>query len=357
MPHRPHLTASATRGTRRRGLQKVARLFLGSVVLATAIPLVPAPAFAQGLVINSPTHGAIYSLGQSITISLSVSAPESRYYDVWADNVSAGVEDGHWQWDTDQSKTFTRTFTPSARGQYVIWVEDEESLDYAELRFEVVAPLFKFIRTRPTDSNFYPTVRDGYRDYIDIEWRVTRKVTTRGYIKNSNGRTVLRISRSVDRPNRVIYFRWRGKNTAGNVVQPGRFRFVIEETSARRESASLRFKVSTGWRTKKFVTARTGTRTSSRVTNGNCFISGYDGVLKLDCWGGAYALAKYRIRIPSNAFQVTRSIRTSSSSADICCHGKISKGWRGNVARVRVTGWRAVEVVRVRVSYKRRIRI
>jgi hypothetical protein len=103
---------------------------------------------------------------------------------------------------------------------------------------------------------------------------------------------------------------------------------------------------------------RRGVDTSRRANRGSCHFSSLSGDLTLDCWGGRYALAKYTFGLPGDARDVHHSDRGSVG----CCNfgGKISRSWNttrnGNLAYlVRVTGWRAYTVRRVRVSYETRV--
>ena len=106
------------------------------------------------------------------------------------------------------------------------------------------------------------------------------------------------------------------------------------------------------WRS--FTKWRYGTATSSRSKSGNCYFSGFDGWLSIDCWGGAYAKATYRFSLPSDARHVTRTIR---GSVGCCDSGSLSRTWAGNTASVTVTGWRAFTVKRVAIHYDRWVRM
>jgi hypothetical protein len=103
-----------------------------------------------------------------------------------------------------------------------------------------------------------------------------------------------------------------------------------------------------------FTKSRRGTDTSSRAKSGNCFIDGFYGWLKLDCWAGNYAAASYRFGLPDDARRITRSIR---GTIGCCNNGTVTKRWQGNTGYVVVTGWRAYTIKRVRVEYQHRVRV
>lgn len=105
---------------------------------------------------------------------------------------------------------------------------------------------------------------------------------------------------------------------------------------------------------KSFSQHRSGTNTTSRSHSSSCYIDGYSGELHLDCWGGAYAQAKYSFGLPRDARYIHRSI----SSRAGCCDssGSNSKYWVGNTAIARSTGWHSMYVRGVTVSYQHRVR-
>lgn len=103
---------------------------------------------------------------------------------------------------------------------------------------------------------------------------------------------------------------------------------------------------------------RRGVDTSRRAHRGDCRFNSLFGDLTIDCWGGRYGLAKYTFGLPGDARDVHHSERGSIGCCDL--GGRISKNWNttrnGNLAfLVRVTGWRAYTVRRVRVSYETRV--
>jgi hypothetical protein len=99
--------------------------------------------------------------------------------------------------------------------------------------------------------------------------------------------------------------------------------------------------------------ALTGTETARRSKAGNCHISGYDGSLMLDCWGGRYAEAKYLFAVPASARRLDWNVR---GEVWCCDTGRLLRTGqrldaRRYAVRVRVTNWRAYEVHRVSLTY------
>ena len=103
-----------------------------------------------------------------------------------------------------------------------------------------------------------------------------------------------------------------------------------------------------------FTKSRRGIDTSDRAKSGNCFIDGFSGWLRLDCWAGNYAAATYRFHLPSDARRIYRTIR---GVIGCCDQGRVTKHWQGNTAHVAVTGWRSYTVKRVKIAYQHRVHV
>ena len=92
------------------------------------------------------------------------------------------------------------------------------------------------------------------------------------------------------------------------------------------------------------------------ATSGNCYTSDYDPGNHLDCWGGNYARADYRFRVPANARVKSWTVRGGA----LCCDtGRITKtGIRTSArtfrVRVQVTGWRSYVVRKAILTYSYR---
>lgn len=206
---------------------------------------------------------------------------------------------------------------------------------------------------------FYPYVRDGYRDTVGFKWRQDRRGRALITVVNSDGRTV-----RAESP-----MRWRGRNgwvwngrkDNGELAAEGRYRIKVTVNA---NTVSARVSARSATVTRTFRQRKEGNQATSLATRGSCYArrDSYYQVATLDCWGGRYAKANYRIAIPAAAFDVRGTVDLRRSSANICCHGRITKGWSRPSNRMvalwaKVTGWRATDVNFVRVVYKQKVRI
>ena len=238
---------------------------------------------------------------------------------------------------------------------------NEITTAYASDTFRVLAygpPAVNVANVTASPQTFYPLVRDGYRDSTAIRWHQNIGANISVEIKSlATGRTVRRQSLG-SRGSGYRTWSWNGRKGNGTLVKTGRYRvIVLGQASGHSDRASTTVTVATGWRSKSHTLHRSGTNTSSRSASSSCYISGYAGELELDCWGGSYAKATYGFGVPSNAVNIRRSINKGLSSSDLCCSGSISATWSGNVATVRVSGWRAVNIYGVTIRYTTRTRI
>lgn len=225
--------------------------------------------------------------------------------------------------------------------------------------FFVAAPKIRVSDAAVSDSEFYPTVRDGYRDTVKFTWRQERQARATITVVNADGRAV-RTAKPNASGGRNAWI-WNGRKDNGDVAAKGRYRIDV---SVNANADVARVKVATGVITKTFRKRLEGNQGVSFATRGDCYASrdSYYQIAKLDCWGGTFARASYRIRIPADAFDVRGTIDLNPSGADICCRGRITRGWSQPSARTvafwaQVTGWRATEVNYVRVSYQAKVRI
>lgn len=215
---------------------------------------------------------------------------------------------------------------------------------------------------------FFPLVRDGYRDGTAISVVALSRTyefcvdAASIVIHAADGSTVWERESQVPSgecnagrgDTNFGPFYWSGRRESnGTLVPEGKYRvtgYVYHEGSIVGESSDVVTVNSTTVTTTRRL-IKLGTQTSSRDTRGNCYARGSRRVLTLDCWGGSYAVARYRFPIPNHAVHVRRSINTNRSHLDVCCDGTIRRSWSRGKATVRVTGWRAVDVVEARVVY------
>ena len=181
-------------------------------------------------------------------------------------------------------------------------------------------------------------MRDGSRDSTASGGTRTSARTSRSRFKSlATGRTVRRESLG-SRGSGYHTWSWNGRKGTGALVNTGRYRHRLGRADGHGDRADTTVTAATGWVTKSHTLRRSGTNTSSRSASSSCYIRGDSGVLELDCWGGSYAKATYGFSVPSNAFNVRRSINKQLSSLDLCCDGIISATWSGNVATVKGHG-------------------
>ena len=92
------------------------------------------------------------------------------------------------------------------------------------------------------------------------------------------------------------------------------------------------------------------------ATSGSCYTGNYYPGNHLACWGGNYARADYRFRVPANARVKSWTVRGGA----LCCDtGRITKtGIRTSArtfrVRVQVTGWRSYVVRKAILTYSYR---
>jgi hypothetical protein len=210
---------------------------------------------------------------------------------------------------------------------------------------------------------FYPLVRDGYRDTTRFSFGFSAPGSVRIDVRNSSGRVIRRVPLGTLQAGS---WRWNGRNNGGHKVSTGyyRMRAVSADGYSTAHTRNIRTKVTTGWVTRSGSKRRWGNQVSSQSTSGNCFIqrSSYFGTASLDCWGGSYAKVTYGFSVPTTTFKYSGSVSGSFASDDICCDGSVTKGaYRASSRRIvawaQVTGWRAYDVERVRVTYYYKKRI
>ncbi|UAL30008.1 hypothetical protein K8W59_00110 [Nocardioides rotundus] len=208
-------------------------------------------------------------------------------------------------------------------------------------------------------AKFYPLVRDGYRDSVRFSWRQDGDERPTIEVVNADGVSV-RTLRPWAWAGRNDWT-WNGKNDNGNFVAKGSYRIRVDGGS---NVATARVTLTSEIVTRTFTKRKEGNQASSFRTRGNCYgqRDSYYEIAYLDCWGGRFARANYGISIPANAFDLTGRVDLLQSDLDLCCRGRITKGWKRSSSRrvsfwAMVTNWRATEVNFVRVTYKARVRI
>jgi hypothetical protein len=227
----------------------------------------------------------------------------------------------------------------------------------------VVLARLKVVSASASPLVFYPLVRDGYRDTTRFSFAFNRAASITARVKNKNGRIIRQVGFGTLQSGS---WRWNGRNNAGDKVNPGYYwlRARARANGQTARSGWIRVQVKTRLITLQATKRRAGNNYSSRATSGACyvFISSYFGTANPDCFGGNYALVRYRFAIPSSAYNISWALRGGLAGDDLCCFGSISKvgtrtSSRGYVLTAKVTGYRSYEVVRARVSYSYKKRI
>lgn len=282
--------------------------------------------------------------------------PAAYPYDVTV--IGAGSE--YWELTTYAAgRTTVALSTPlTDPGQAWVSISDGVTGQHLESRYFEVRPEpagLEIRRVRP--STFYPTVRDGFKDSVDVTYWVSERADMSYVVRDRDGRKVA--ARSLgSRGGGVHSFRWNGRDDDGEPVDPDRYRIEV-----RADNGSITTARTTVTATSDVVSRRgykevRGTDTSRRAKRGNCFIRGYSGELTLDCWGGAFAHADYGFSVPSNAKNLRYEVRGSQGCCD---RGRIDFSGRRVSARrytvgVHVTYWRAYTVRKVELRYTYQVR-
>jgi FlgD Ig-like domain len=254
-----------------------------------------------------------------------------------------------------------------APGTYDVQLQHYHT-DTADELFETLFTVVVPDSPRPLSSSatplvFYPLVRDGYRDTTLFSFAFSRSAAVVVQVKNKNGRVLRQVGLGTRQSGG---WRWNGRNNSGNKVDPGYYWLRAGATADGLTGRTrwIRVQVKTALITKQATKGRAGNNYSSRATSGSCYvvIDNYFNTAQPDCFGGNYALVRYRFAIPSSAYNFSWSVRGGPAGDDLCCHGTISKlGTRTSsksyVVTVNVTGYRAYEVERARVSYSYKKRI
>jgi hypothetical protein len=226
---------------------------------------------------------------------------------------------------------------------------------------ETTTPVITAFTASP--ATFYPTVRDGFLDRVTLVGSSDSIELQRSWdftIRNANGVTVAERSGTATGWSSVSEH-WDGRNLTGNLVSAGTFKATFTVTNLDTSEAATATRilyVKSDTIYKHITRSRTGVQTSARSHSTSCYTYRLSfGSLKLDCWGGREAVARYGFSLPNTARNVTWSV---AGERGCCWNGTVRRtAWRtGNHVdvRVRVTNWAAYTVDRVRVTYTTAVR-
>lgn len=225
-------------------------------------------------------------------------------------------------------------------------------------RYFTVLPKTKISSMSVSTDKFFPLVRDGYRDKVVTRFALSRAGDVVVKVAR-NGRTVRRASwNNLAAGNHK--WTWNGTTNSGKKVEPGRYKITASVTSEAGtvDSVSRRVEVATTTIIRRGLIERRGTATEDRDRSAYCRFYGYSGELTLDCWGGRYARAEYKYRIPRSAFDLRLRVY---GEAGCCDEGRIIKngvrtGPRTYRSSVTVTRWRSYTVRWADLRYKYKVR-
>ena len=332
-----------------------------TATLTTLGTLAAAPVqAADGTAILDPADGADIPAGtQSVTVLFG--ATDS--YEVDVDGPSGYYDWANYAATAGETRTFSNLDPMSVAGDYRVTVYDGAFDVVVTSDFTVGAAPVKVTNPAARPSDFYPVVRDRYKDSAAIAYTLNRRADVSVHVyRVADGKRVRAINVGSQGSGRRQWT-WNGFTNAGSPVGAGKYRVEIKAKAADGTSATARTTVAarTTTVTRRGAKAVRGNRATSTSRRGNCYVDrdAYFGETRLDCWAGAHAQATYRFAIPANARNLVWRVRGEKGCCD---EGKLTRtGTRVSPRSyrivVRVTNWRAFTVRRASVSYSYRDRI
>jgi hypothetical protein len=224
----------------------------------------------------------------------------------------------------------------------------------------VVAPTIDVLQVSP--AKFFPLVRDGYRDTADVNYSIsggTDQAVIR--IRNSAGRLVRKVNLG-ELPGGDGTWTWNGRDNDGQRVPTGDYSVQLSllepyNGSQVRRTADVQVASHTEWidgsRYRDGIDATSWSHTRSCYVRWNWED---DADVLLDCWGGRYALVRFKFRIPPSARNITWKVHPGDYS--YCCgNGRVIKSGtrpqrRSYVVTVKATKWRAYDVSWVDLNFE-----
>lgn len=348
------------------------------VLTAAAAPWVTAaPVLAVGTGdprIVSPAQGDTVASGFTGPVSVAFTNAPATTYEFDIDCFASSNSDYYW------STTFTydgSVNTPSWTIPKMVGPADDceatvydtatmGSAGYDINYFTVSAPPpppLSVDRVSQTPETFYPLVHDDYRDSSTTRFRTSAKGHVEVAVTNRDGKVVRHADLHTLRAGSHSWV-WNGKRDNGDKANLGTYHVKIVDADTQKTKASSKAVVATGWRTRHDSSRRTGHDYTWADTAGNCHISKVFGTSaeELDCWGGRWAITRYRLSIPANATNVSWHVAGHNAFDDFCCQGFIKRSGKKldkthYQVEVKVTGWRAFDVKSAYVNYTYKARI
>lgn len=205
-------------------------------------------------------------------------------------------------------------------------------------------------------QEFYPTVRDRFRDSVQVSYRLSGPGDVRLSVLDSDGKRVF-YRDYPDRQSGANVATWKGMTFDG-APAPGRYELVLTTgvgtAEAKSDSAAVR--AVTDFVKDSRRVERSGSQTTRRLRHGDCYYTASPGELSIDCVGssnGDHAEARYGFRLPSSARNIVWQVR---GRVGCCATGYLERGFRRTSATrgyvyVRLSNYRAYDVRRVIVTY------
>jgi flagellar hook assembly protein FlgD len=213
------------------------------------------------------------------------------------------------------------------------------------------------------NKTFYPQVREGYRDNVTVTVEnYGQYENVRASVVNSKNVTVRKALPVSGRGDGRDVLTWNGRKSDGSMAPKGSYRIVLTAYDYFYDMSVTARKAVTldgGYQTLRAAESRKGTQTTSRAKTKSCYVRNWGGgTLQLDCWGGKYAKATWRIKIPAKATKVSYAVKGDNSKYGL--PGKsTTTGKRINkktyVVTAKITDWRSRYVDSVRVNYTLRV--
>lgn len=252
----------------------------------------------------------------------------------------------------------------SRAGTYEISVDTDNSsaTAYKSVEATVGAPAFTVASV--SRESFYPTVRDGYQDYVTLRWRPNGRLPVEVDVLNAAGRKVMKWPRRTWSPY-ADRLNWYGKNGNGEQLPTGRYRvrMVAFGEDGRTATKILPVRIVSDVVTKRTTDSWNGLQTFKRQRRGDCYMQGwsYDGSLDMNCYdydGGSMARAEWWFRLPSSATKINWGVNGRIKCCSPGAADKSGKRVRRDkfVVSMRTTGLRSftVNYAWVAYSYKQR---
>lgn len=351
---------------------RCARAALAALLSLAFVATAPAAAYADHCdadssnyechgdpVVTSPGGEVAAGYTGPLTVDFAATVVDTYLVDISpVDGGSYGWSGEHYYDGVDTAVSFT--IDPIPAGQYDITVSGLEFGHQTVQTLVVVAGSLVLDHVTASPQTFYPLVRDGYRDSTRATYRVNQSARVIARVFNSSATKVLGVDLGVRSGSQT--WSWSGKKSDGTYAVPGSYvvRFYATAGDLTKQ-AGVVVKIATSYTVVDTSKVVTGYQTYSHEFSPSCYVDYfyYYSTVDLDCWGGSYAIARYRFTIPANAYNVRYAV---AGYHECCTNGDVyttAARTSSTVYRVNVvaTGWRSYVVERVRVGYTYRKRI